>query len=234
MAENIMLNLGIGLDSEQAEMDASRVLNELQDVLGKTLDIDINTSDFQELGKIINNANGQISVLRDNLTGFAKSISATWEDANGQLVKYTQNLRAVTKYDFAVADSNFACPELKASVRSFSPLASTSPILESKTKLAALDPQKDSAWATLLNSELQKLEPKVESIKNELSNIGDVDASGLKDLTDAFSSGQAKLESATAKSQQNLLIKVLQKSIKLLLAKLARLSMSFILNKINY
>lgn len=222
MAENIMLNLGIGLDSEQAEMDASRVLNELQDVLGKTLDIEINTSDFQELGKIINNANGQISVLRDNLTGFAKSISATWEDANGQLVKYTQNLRAVTKYDFAGAgvDMSLLDPETAAAYNAasahYEPVSSRystankGDIKESvsyikeyydiKTKLAALDPRKDTAWATLLNSELQKLEPKVESIKKELSNIGDVDASGLKDLTDAISSGQAKLESATAKS----------------------------------
>lgn len=220
MAENVMFNLGIGLDSEQAEIDASRVIEELSRVLGKTLDIEVDPTDLEKLGKILNNANGQISIVKNNLNGLAESLSASWEDANGQLVKYTQNLKTISAYNFDgvdlskldqetidaynsegkmydVSSSNYSIQNSGAIKESVSYIKEYYDI---KSKLSTLDPQKDSLWAELLNNELQILEPKVNKIKEEISSLGNSNSSGVKELLNAISEGNKKIESSLAKS----------------------------------
>lgn len=216
MAENVLLNLGIGLDSEQAEVDASRVMKELSDVLGKTLDIDVDPTDIEKLGQILKNANGQISIVKDNITGLAKSINASWEDANGQIIKYTQNLKTLNRFNFDGVDLSkldqetidaynsegrmYDVESSKYSIQNNDYIKESISYIKEyydiKTKLINLDPKKDSLWAEYLNKELDSLEPKITKIKESLLNSNNYDFSGLKSLTNSIEEGEKKLSSS--------------------------------------
>lgn len=202
MAENIMLNLGIGIDGDQAEIDAEKVYKELSDVLGKTLEINVDSDDLNELAEIIAKANGQISITKDNLSGFAKSLSATWEDANGQLIKYIQNLNAVKiegtdSYKYDVTGSSYS---IQNAGNYKEDLSYIKEYYDIRSKLVSLDPNKDSLWVELLNNELNKLEPEIERIKKEINEIGSTDNSKVIDLFDAIDEGEKRVNQSFAKA----------------------------------
>lgn len=202
MAENIMLNLGIGIDGEQAEADASKVYEELSDVLEKTLEIDVDSSDLDALGRAIKEANGQITIVKDNLTGFATTLSASWEDANGQLIKYIQNLNAVkiegtNDYKYDVANSSYSVQN-KGTYKE--DLAYIKEYYDIRSKIMGLDPKEDSLWVELLNKELSQLEPQINRIKDEINSIGTTDSSKVQGLFEAIEAGEKKVEEAYAKS----------------------------------
>lgn len=202
MAENIMLNLGIGIDGDQAEIDAEKVYKELSDVLGKTLEINVDSDDLNELAEIIAKANGQISITKDNLSGFAKSLSATWEDANGQLIKYIQNLNAVKiegtdSYKYDVTGSSYS---IQNAGNYKEDLSYIKEYYDIRSKLMGLDPNKDTLWAELLNNELKQLEPEIERIKKEINEIGSTDNSKVISLFDAIDEGEKKVNQSFAKA----------------------------------
>lgn len=215
MAENIMLNLGIGIDGEQAEADASKVYEELSDVLEKTLEIDVDSSDLDALGRAIKEANGQITIVKDNLTGFATTLSASWEDANGQLVKYIQNLNAVkiegtNDYRYDVSGSNYSVQNKNTYKEDLSYIKEYYDI---KTKLMGLDPKKDTLWAEYLNNELKRLEPQINRIYEEINKIGTTDSSKVQGLFNEMDSGLQKVQQAYAKSFDDYKIELYKKSI---------------------
>lgn len=216
MAENIMLNLGIGLDGDEAITDAKEVYEELSDVLGKTLNVNINSNDIDNLALAIKNANGQINIVRDNISGLATELSASWEDANGQLIKYVQNLNSVKNQETGIVSYNVTGSSYTVQNKGTrkEDLAYIKEYYDIKTKLMNLDPQKDSLWAELLNRELQKLEPKINEIKVRMSFMNEEASSSYKDIAEAISQGNSKIENSLAKSFDKSIFNDYNKSVK--------------------
>jgi uncharacterized protein involved in exopolysaccharide biosynthesis len=86
MAENIMFNIGIGIDNE-VDQDLAEVTKQIQEVLKTDLKFNIDASNIEELQQQLANLGGELKITRDSVTGLATGFTATATAMNGQLVQ---------------------------------------------------------------------------------------------------------------------------------------------------
>jgi hypothetical protein len=86
MAENIIFNIGIGIDDTEVRQDLTEVTKQIQEVLNTDLKFNINANNIEELQQQVANLGGQLNIVRDSVTGLATGFSVTATSITGQLV----------------------------------------------------------------------------------------------------------------------------------------------------
>lgn len=100
--DNAIINLGIGVNGQQAKNDFDNVVTYIQGVIKQDFNIDIKANNIDELRKQINNLGGSLTIVRDESTGLATSIQTSFKTANGEAVKLKTAIEQINgTYDIA-------------------------------------------------------------------------------------------------------------------------------------
>lgn len=93
--DNVILDLGMRVDSTGAQADMQDIVDYFQDIIKDNFNIDIKANNLNELRQQLNNLGGSLTIVKDDATGMTTAIQASFKTANGEAVKLRAAVEAV-------------------------------------------------------------------------------------------------------------------------------------------
>lgn len=93
--DNVILDLGMQVDSTGAKADIKDVVEYIKDTIKQDFNIDIKANNLEELRQGLNALNGSLKLVKDDATGATTAIEASFKTANGEAAKLQAQLEVV-------------------------------------------------------------------------------------------------------------------------------------------
>ena len=93
--ENVILDLGMQVDSTGAKADIQDIVEYIRDTIKQDFNIDIKANNLEELRQGLNALNGSLKLIKDDATGATTAIEASFKTANGEAAKLQAQLEVV-------------------------------------------------------------------------------------------------------------------------------------------
>jgi hypothetical protein len=91
MAENIMFNIGVGIDDTEVRQDLTEVTEQIRQVLETDLGFTIRAGNITEIIQQVENLGGKFDLVRDSVTGLVTGFTASATSMSGQLAQISGN-----------------------------------------------------------------------------------------------------------------------------------------------
>lgn len=101
-SDNAIIDLGVSVNSQQAQKEFDNIVKYIQDWLKHDFNIDIKANNINELRTQLNNLGGTINIIKNESTGMAEAIQVSLKTANGETIKLKAALEQLNgQYDIA-------------------------------------------------------------------------------------------------------------------------------------
>lgn len=106
--DNVILDLGMRVDSTGAQADIQDVVDYIRDTIKEGFDIDLRAGNLNELRQQLNALGGDLRLIKDDATGMTTAIQASFKTANGEAVRLRAAVEAVNGQYQLVGDTDIS------------------------------------------------------------------------------------------------------------------------------
>ena len=106
--DNVILDLGMRVDSTGAQADIQDVVDYIRDTIKEDFNIDIRAGNLNDLRQQLNALGGDLRLVKDDATGMTTAIQASFKTANGEAVRLRAAVEAVNGQYQLVGDTDIS------------------------------------------------------------------------------------------------------------------------------
>ena len=106
--DNVILGLGMRVDSTGAQADIQDVVDYIRDTIKEGFDIDLRAGNLNDLRQQLNALGGDLRLIKDDATGMTTAIQASFKTANGEAVRLRAAVEAVNGQYQLVGDTDIS------------------------------------------------------------------------------------------------------------------------------
>lgn len=198
--DNVFLNLGLGVNTQQATQDITDVVKEIQIALSQDFNIDIRANNLDELRQGLNALGGDLRIIKDDASGAVDAIQVSLRTANGELIRLNQQVELVNGKYQTMAGTDIS-ERVVAGLSEIDKIQKQ--ILSTRERLARAVADDDTATIKATSTQLQQLQSKL-VLQRKINDI-------LERSTDVQSAQAERATSVNLDAQTNSYVALVQR-----------------------
>lgn len=169
--DNVILDLGMRVDSTGAQADIQDVVDYIRDTIKEDFNIDIRAGNLNELRQQLNALGGDLRLVKDDATGMTTAIQASFKTANGEAVKLRAAIEEVNG-QYQLAGNTDMSARVTAGASALQKL--NEQLIQQKERLAQAAVDANATEINSASAQIKKIESKIEQEQRYLGILRSV------------------------------------------------------------
>lgn len=164
--DNVILDLGMRVDSTGAQADIQDVVDYIRDTIKEDFNIDIRAGNLNDLRQQLNALGGDLRLVKDDATGMTTAIQASFKTANGEAVRLRAAVEAVNGA-YQIAGGGDVSARVTAGVSDLQKL--NEQLIQQQARLAQAALDGNAAEINSVNAQIQRTQSLIQQKQRQLT-----------------------------------------------------------------
>lgn len=164
--DNVILELGIRVDSTGAQADIQDVVDYIRDTIKEDFNIDIRAGNLNDLRQQLNALGGDLRLVKDDATGMTTAVQASFKTANGEAVRLRAAVEAVNGA-YQLVDGTDISARVTAGASELQKLNER--LIQQQARLAQAALDGNATEINSINSQIQRTQSLIQQKQRQLT-----------------------------------------------------------------
>lgn len=164
--DNVILDLGMRVDSTGAQADIQDVVDYIRDTIKEDFNIDIRAGNLNDLRQQLNALGGDLRLVKDDATGMTTAVQASFKTANGEAVRLRAAVEAVNGA-YQLVDGTDISARVTAGASELQKLNER--LIQQQARLAQAALDGNATEINSINSQIQRTQSLIQQKQRQLT-----------------------------------------------------------------
>ena len=164
--DNVILDLGMRVDSTGAQADIQDIVDYIRDTIKEDFNIDIRAGNLNDLRQQLNALGGDLRLVKDDATGMTTAVQASFKTANGEAVRLRAAVEAVNGA-YQLVDGTDISARVTAGASELQKLNER--LIQQQARLAQAALDGNATEINSINSQIQRTQSLIQQKQRQLT-----------------------------------------------------------------